>query len=186
MLARIHLASALLVIPQYAVWTFLLLWLVDIHDWSVGAASILVGATHALSAVGRIAAGWWSDRIGSRLRPLRWVAIAAVVVMVALGLMQASPVGIAVAVLATVVTVSDNGLAFTAVAERAGAFWSGRAFGLQNTGQYLTAAAVPPLLGIVVTHAGYGWGFGGVAVFAAAAVALVPRNPASSLPVDSK
>ncbi|WP_221933530.1 MFS transporter [Aeromicrobium piscarium] len=180
-LLRIHLASALLVIPQYAVWTFLLLWLVDVHDWSVAAASILVGATHALSAAGRIVAGWWSDRLGSRLRPLRWIAVAATLVMVVLGVAQSSPVGIVVAVVATVVTVSDNGLAFTAVAERAGAFWSGRAFGLQNTGQYLTAAAVPPLLGVVVTHAGYGWAFGGVAVFAAVAVALVPREEAAPM-----
>ena len=52
---------------------------------------------------------------------------------------------------ATVVTVADNGLAFTAVAERAGPFWSGRALGLQNTAQFLAAAAVPPLAGLTVT-----------------------------------
>ena len=50
----------------------------------------------------------------------------------------------ALMVLATVLTVADNGLAFTAVAERAGPFWSGRALGVQNTAQFLTASAVPP------------------------------------------
>ena len=47
-------------------------------------------------------------------------------------------------VVASTVTVADNGLAFTSVAERAGSYWSGRALGVQNTAQYLTAAAVAP------------------------------------------
>ena len=45
------------------------------------------------------------------------------------------------------VSVADNGLAFTAVAEIAGAHWSGRALGAQNTGQFLAAALVAPLVG---------------------------------------
>lgn len=177
-LVRIHVASALLVIPQYAIWTFMLLWLIDAHGWSTTAASALVAVTHVLSAGGRIGVGWWSDRLGSRLRPMRWVAIAAAVVMLGLGLLEGNPLGIALAVVATVVTVADNGLAFTAVAERAGPFWSGRAFGIQNTGQYLTAAAVPPVLGAVVTAAGYGWAFGSVAVIAAFAVFAIPKDVA--------
>jgi len=68
----------------------------------------------------------------------------------------------------------DNGLAFTAVAEIAGPRWSGRAFGIQNTGQYLTAAAVPPVVGAIVELAGYGWAFAAVAVFPLVAVACVP------------
>ena len=58
-------------------------------------------------------------------------------------------------VVGTVVTVADNGLAFTAVAERAGPFWSGRALGVQNTAQFLTASAVPPLAGLLIAHRGY-------------------------------
>lgn len=177
-LVRIHLASALLVVPQYAIWTFMLLWLIDGHHWSTTAASTLVAFTHVLSAGGRIGVGWWSDHLGSRLRPMRWVAIAATAVMLGLGLFEASPFGIVLAIAATVITVADNGLAFTAVAERAGPFWSGRAFGIQNTGQYLTAAVVPPILGAVVSAAGYGWAFGCVAVIAAAAVFLIPKDAA--------
>ena len=58
-------------------------------------------------------------------------------------------------VVASTVTVADNGLAFTSVAERAGSYWSGRALGLQNTAQYLTAAAVAPVAGLAITHWGY-------------------------------
>lgn len=173
-LVRIHAASALLVIPQYVVWTFMLLWLIDRHGWTAGAAGALYAVTQVLGAAGRIGAGWWSDRVADRLGPMRWVAIAATVVMLVLAIIDGSPAAIAVMVLATMITVADNGLAFTAVAEIAGPRWAGRAFGLQNTGQYLTAAAVPPVVGAIVEHAGYGWAFALAAIFPAVAVLLVP------------
>lgn len=173
-LTRIHAASALLVIPQYVVWTFMLLWLIDRHGWSAGAAGLLYAASQVLGAAGRIGAGWWSDRVGDRLGPMRLVAVAATVVMVVLAVLDGSPVAIAIMVAATVITVADNGLAFTAVAEIAGPRWSGRAFGIQNTGQYLTAAAVPPVVGAVIQQAGYGWAFALAATFPLFAVLLVP------------
>src|SRR5690606_17973827 len=143
--------------------------------WSVGAAGALYAATQLLGAAGRIGAGWWSDRIADRLRPMRQIAVAAAVVMLVLAVLDGSPVAIAAMVAAAVITVADNGLAFTAVAEIAGPRWSGRAFGIQNTGQHLTAAAVPPVVGLLIQHCGYGWTFAAVALFAAAAVPLVPR-----------
>jgi hypothetical protein len=100
--------------------------------------------------------------------------MAATFVMLLLALLDGTPAAIAVMVAATVVTVADNGLAFTAVAEIAGPRWSGRAFGLQNTGQYLTAAAVPPVMGALIQYAGYGWAFATAAMFPLVAVALVP------------
>lgn len=173
-LLRIHAASALLVIPQYTVWTYMLLWLIDDRSWRAATAAILVAATHVLSSFGRIGVGWWSDRVGSRLRPMRQVAVLAAVTMAAVGLLQDVRLVVPIMVLAAVVTVSDNGLAFTAVAEIAGSRWSGRALGLQNTGQYLTASFVPPLIGAAVASWGYGWAFGLTSLFAVIAVALVP------------
>ena len=175
-LVRIHAVSVLLVVPQFLVWTFALVWLVQDRDWSPAAAGSLVAAAQVGGAVGRIAAGHLSDRVGSRLRPLRWVAVAAAAVMGLLGL--AAGLGWAVAVglmvVATVLTVADNGLAFTAVAERAGPFWSGRALGIQNTAQFLTASAVPPLAGLAITHAGYAAVFAVGALFPVLAAPLVP------------
>ena len=46
-------------------------------------------------------------------------------------------------------------LAFTAIAEIAGPFWSGRALGTQNTSQLLTAGIAPPLFGALIAMAGY-------------------------------
>lgn len=175
-LARIHGVSVLLVVPQFLVWTFALVWLVQDRGWSAAAAGSLVAATQVLGALGRIAAGQLSDMVSSRLRPLRWVAIAAAVSMALLGLTAELDWGVAVAlmVLATVITVADNGLAFTAVAERSGPFWSGRALGVQNTAQYLTASAVPPVAGLAVTHWGYPAAFALAALFPVAAIGLVP------------
>jgi hypothetical protein len=75
---------------------------------------------------------------------------------------------------AVILSVSTNGLAFTAVAEHAGASWAGRALGIQNTGQNALAAATPPVLAAVIGAAGYATAFGVVALFPLAAAALVP------------
>ncbi|MET0929053.1 MAG: MFS transporter [Aeromicrobium sp.] len=173
-LTRIHLASALLVVPQFTVWTYMLVWLTDDKGWSTLAASALVAATQVLGAAGRIGAGWWSDLVGSRLGPMRIVAIAAAATMLALGLLSGTPLGIALIVIATAITVADNGLAFTSVAEIGGPYWSGRAMGLQNTGQYVVSALVPPLVGAVVEGRGYGFAFAAVALFPLIAIPLVP------------
>lgn len=177
---RIHVASMLLVIPQFTVWTYMLVWLIDERGWSTFSASALVAGTQILGSAGRIAAGAWSDHVGSRLGPMRLVAAAAAATMLALGALEGTVLAVALMVVATIVTVADNGLAFTSVAEISGPFWSGRALGTQNTGQFLTSAAVPPVVGAVVTGAGYGWAFAAVAVFPLAAIGLVPvrgENP---------
>jgi sugar phosphate permease len=179
-LARIHGVSVLLVVPQFLVWTFALVWLVQDRAWSPAAAGSLVAGAQVAGALGRIAVGHLSDVVGGRMRPLRWVALAAGATMAALGLTAGLDWSVAVAlmVLATVLTVADNGLAFTAVAERAGPFWSGRALGVQNTAQFLTASAVPPLAGLAVTHYGY------AATFALGAV--LPLLAAPLVPVDDE
>lgn len=175
-LLRVHAVSVLLVLPQFVVWTFALVWLVQDQGWSPAAAGSLVAAAQLGGALGRIAVGQLSDLVGARLRPLRWVALAAGALMLGLGAASGLDAALAVPllVLATVVTVADNGLAFTAVAERAGPFWSGRALGAQNTAQYAAAAAVPPLAGLAIASVGYSATFALVAVFPLLAVALVP------------
>jgi predicted MFS family arabinose efflux permease len=175
-LHRIHGVSVLLVVPQFVVWTFALVWLVQDRDWSPAAAGALVAGAQVAGALGRIGAGQLSDIVASRMRPLRWVTVAAAATMVALGAAAGldTPFAVPLVVVATMVTVADNGLAFTAVAERAGPFWSGRALGVQNTAQFLTAAAVPPLAGLTVTWLGYPATFALAAVFPLAALAMVP------------
>ncbi|MFG1795592.1 MFS transporter [Nocardia sp. NPDC049149] len=176
---RIHAVSVLLVIPQGVVWTFALLWLHRDVGWSLAAAGILVTGTQILGAAGRIGAGAWSDRVGSRLGPLRTVAIAAVLSMAALALTAWAHMwwaAIPLLVAASVITVSDNGLAFTAVAELAGPYWSGRGLGIQNTGQNLAMAAVPPAFGALIATSGFAAAYLVAAGLAVAAVPLVPTG----------
>lgn len=183
-LLRIHLVSLLLVVPQFTVWTFTLVWLQIGRDWSPEAAGAAVAVAQVLGAASRIAAGSISDRVGSRTRPLRWISVAAGASMLLLGGAMAQGWWIAVPLmgLASAITVADNGLAFTAVAERAGPFWSGRALGLQNTGQYLTASLVPPLAGTLVPLIGYGATFALSGLFPIVAVRLVPRRDPQRAP----
>ncbi|MCH6468771.1 MFS transporter [Sinomonas terrae] len=176
-LLRIHAVSVLLVVPQFTLSTFGLVWLiadVGLDSVSAGAA---VSIAQVVGAFGRIAVGVWSDRLGSRVRLLRWVAVAAAVTM---GLAAATDVAslraaaVAAFVIATIVSVADNGLAFTSVAEAAGPRWSGKALGAQNTGQFIAASGVGPAVGALVTVLGYPLAFCLVAAAPLAAIPLVP------------
>ncbi len=185
---RIHAVSLLLVVPQVLVWTFTLVWLMTERGWSAGAAGLMVTVAQLFGAAGRIAAGRWSDLAGSRLHPVRWIAAAAAASMGLLALLDRldSPLAVVVMVVASVVTVSDNSLAFTAIAEIAGPFWSGRALGVQNTSQLFTAGIVPPAFGALITALGFSAAFAVCALFPLAALPLVPvhadplRHPAGS------
>jgi MFS family permease len=176
---RIHAVSVLLVVPQGMVWTFTLVWLMSDRGWSAASAGTLVTVAQVLGAAGRIAAGRWSDVAGQRLRPIRTIALAASATMGLLALTDwlGSPISVALIVVASVITVSDNGLAFTAIAEIAGPYWSGRALGTQNTSQHLATASSAPLFGALIGLAGYPAAFAVCALLPLLAVPLVPADP---------
>lgn len=178
-LARIHAASILLVIPQYVVWTYALVWLITDRAWDETAAGLVITAAQILGALGRVAVGVWSDRAGSRLRPLRIVSIGVAVSMLALAAASLLPndtLAVAVLLVASLTTASPNGLAFTAVAEIAGPYWGGRALGVQNTGQFIFAAAVGPAFGALIATVGFPASFALAAIAPAAAVPVVPTD----------
>jgi sugar phosphate permease len=173
---RIHGASALLVVPQFAVSAFTLVYLVSERHWDPIAAGRLVFAFQVAGAIGRVAAGVWSDAVRSRLGPMRQLAItsSALMTVLALGAWAHAWWVIVGFALGAVVTVADNGLAFTAVAEIAGMSWAGRALGVQNTGQNVAALLTPPLLAAVIGDSRYAVGFAVVAILPLLAVPLIP------------
>jgi sugar phosphate permease len=183
---RIHGVSVLLVVPQAVLWTFALVWLMADRGWSAASAGAVVTVAQLLGAAGRIAAGRWSDVVGSRLRPIRTIALAAALSMGALALTDwlSSPVSVALMVVASVITVSDNGLAFTSVAEIAGPFWSGRALGTQNTSQHLASAVAAPVFGGLIGVAGYAAAFAVAAILPLIAIPLVPVDARSTVPSE--
>ena len=173
---RLHAASAMLVVPQFAITAFATEYLVREQHWSTTSAGAFVAAIQIAGAVSRIGSGVWSDRVGSRLRPMRQLAVGATLVLLAFALGAAFAPWLAIVALAVggVVTVADNGLAFTAVAEIAGSAWAGRALGVQNTGQNIASSLTPIALGAVVGTAGYAIGFVVAAAAPVAAIALTP------------
>ncbi|MFD8495202.1 MFS transporter [Amycolatopsis sp. NPDC059657] len=173
---RVHGASSLLVVPQFAVSAFAPVYLVAVWHWSPLAAGWFLAAVAVLGAAGRLVSGRWSDRVGSRLRPMRQLAVAsaAVMLLVALGDRTWPWLVVLALVLAAVITVSDNGLGFTASAELAGIDWAGRAMGAQNTTQNIAAALTPPLLGLVIGDTRYALAFAIAAVFPLLAIGLIP------------
>jgi len=177
-LRRIHAVSALLMVPQTLTVTFMLIWLITNYRCSIVAAGCVVTVSQLLGAAGRIMVGRWSDRVGSRLRPVRIMAVAGVLVMA--GLAFADHLGLLIAVplmvAAAVVSVLDNGLESTAITEYAGPFWSGRALGLQNTYQRLMAAGTPPVIGDLIAGSGYPLAFAICGLFPLLAVPIVPAK----------
>ena len=178
-LQRVHAVSVLLVIPQSMLWTFVPAWLIVGHRWSPLAAGVLVTVTQVIGAIGRIVAGRASDVVGSRMKPIRVIAVAAGVSAAALALTDAigSPIAVVVMVIATVSAVADNGLAFTAIAEFAGPSWSGRSLGVQNTAQYVATAAGTAVFGRLIDASGYPAAFGIAAIAPLIAIGLVPKDP---------
>lgn len=173
---RIHAVASLMMVPQTVTVTFMLVWLMHHHNWSVAAAGGLITLAQMLGALGRIAVGRWSDRVGSRMRPVRIIAIAAAATLALLALTDGGGSGydVVLMVAVSVIAVLDNGLEATAITEFAGPFWSGRALGVQNTAQRVTAAAAPPIFGALIMAANYPAAWALCGLFPLAAVPLVP------------
>lgn len=181
---RVHLASSLMVIPQFTVAAFAFDYLVSDRGWSTSAAGPLLAGAQVAGAGSRLAAGWWSDRAGSRLGPMRSLCLAtcAALLLLAAGAASGTALVVLAVLLAAILTVSTNGLAFTAVAERAGQAWAGRALGVQNTAQNIVAAATPPVIATLIL------GVGPISGYPAAfsTVVLLPLLAAVALPVAAE
>ncbi|HEY9523164.1 MAG TPA: MFS transporter [Thermopolyspora sp.] len=173
---RVHGASMLLVVPQFATAAFALAYLVSVRHWEQAAAGQLVAAAQFAGAGGRLLCGRWSDRVASRVRPMRQLALVNGLVMLLLAWATQDESGASTPLLiaALAVSMSGNGLAFTAVSELAGSVWAGRALGAQNTVQNLVAAATPGLLGALIAGPGYGAAFALAGIFALGAAGATP------------
>lgn len=175
-LARIHLASSALVVPQFAMSAFTLVYLVGQRHWDPAVAGRMIFGFQLAGGLGRIVSGVWSDRVGSRLVPMRQLAVtsATLMALLALGAALHSWWIVAVFAVSAVITVADNGLAYVAVAETAGPAWAGRALGVQNTVQNLASVATAPVLAAIIGDTRYALGFAVVALFPVLAAPLTP------------
>jgi MFS family permease len=175
---RIHGAAMLLVVPQFATAAFTYDYLVVERGWQPAAAGQLLAGVQVFGAFCRVGCGRWSDLVGSRLRPMRQLAVvngsAGLLAAAAISLHTAAGTGLLLAAL--VIAMTGNGLAFTAVAELAGSAWAGRALGVHNMVQNMVGAVTPAVFGAIITGSGYATGFAIAALFALIAVGTTPGD----------
>ncbi|MDX6477277.1 MAG: hypothetical protein QOH95_2788 [Gaiellaceae bacterium] len=164
---QLSIGSSLLIAPQLCVAGFTVLYLHERRGMSAGGAAAVLAVMQALAVVGRISAGRWSDVRGSRLGPLRAIALTAFALVTLMTLLLDAPLPLLVPVLvaAGVLSMSWNSLSFAAAVELAGHGRSGSAIGLQQTLLNGPGAAYPGLFGALVAASSWHVGFAVVAVF---------------------
>jgi len=167
--------SSLYLVAQLAVVSFLVLFLHDERGLSDGEAAAVLAAVQVVAAALRIGGGRWSDRIGSRLRPLRIVGIGSAVTLALATAALSAPLVVLLPafVLAGGLSMAWNGLSFTAAAEIAGRTRSGAALGMQQSALAAAGAIVPPAFAAVVAATSWRVGFGIAALFPLAGVQLL-------------
>jgi sugar phosphate permease len=177
---RVAVAGALIVAPQMCVVGFTVLLLHDHRGVAAGRAAAVLAVVQALGIAARIAAGRWSDVVRSRLRPLRVIALAdAVLVAVCAGVLDRPLVVLLpLLVVAGVLSMSWNGLAFAAAIEIAGHRRSGVAIGLQQSVLNGFGAVYPGAFGALVGGTSWTWGFLAVAAFPVLGLAVLRPLPA--------
>jgi len=154
---------------------FVVLFLHDERGFSSGEAAAVLGGGQVLAAALRIAAGRWSDVVGSRVRPLRLLGFASAATLALATVLLDSRAYLLVAafVLAAGVSMAWNGLSFTAAAEIAGRARSGAALGMQQTALAAAGAIVPPAFAGVVAAGSWRVAFALAAAFPLAGVQLL-------------
>ena len=167
--------SSFYLVAQLAVMGFLVLFLHDERGMSESAAAGVLGAMQVVAAALRIGCGRWSDRVGSRVGPLRLVGLAsALTLAVATAALSAQlALLIPAFVLAGGLAMAWNGLSFTAAAEIAGRARSGAALGMQQSALAAAGAVVPPAFAAVVAASSWRVGFALAAIFPLAGVQLL-------------
>jgi sugar phosphate permease len=145
--------TAVYVTAQIAITGFVVLFLHEHRNVSTHAAAALLAAINVLAIGARIAVGRVSDRLRTRLRPLRAIGVALAAATAAVAALTDAPLAALVPAFAVagVVSMAWNGLAFAAAAEAAGARRTGAALGFQQTLLGVVIAAVPPAFAAVAS-----------------------------------
>ena len=168
-------ASSFYLVAQLAITGFLVLFFHEERGLTTAAAAGVLAGVQVVAAAMRISGGRWSDRLGSRIRPLRIVGVgSAITLAVAVVLLSAPlPLLIASFILAGGLSMSWNGLSFTAAAEIAGRARAGAALGMQQSALAAAGAIVPPAFAAIVAASSWRLGFALSAAFPLAGVALL-------------
>jgi sugar phosphate permease len=148
--------TALYLTAQIGLTSFVVLFLHDYRHVSKETAGALLAAINVLAVGARIGAGLLSDRLGTRLRPLRGIGLLLAASSAAVALLTNAPLPLLAILflLAGMLSMSWNGLSFAAAAETAGSARTGAALGFQQTMLGVVVAVFPPIFALV---AGASW-----------------------------
>jgi sugar phosphate permease len=143
--------TALYLTAQIGITGFVVLFLHEHRHVSTHAAAALLATINVLAIGARIGAGRISDRMRTRLWPLRVIGIALAAATAAVAALLDAPLAVLVPAFAVagVLSMAWNGLAFAAAAEAAGAGRTGAALGFQQTLLGVVVAGAPPAFAAV-------------------------------------
>ena len=144
--------TAMYLTAQIGITGFVVLFLHDHRHVSTHAAAGLLAGINVVAIAARIGSGQISDRVGTRLRPLRAIGIALALATAAVAALVDGPLAalIPAFVIAGVLSMAWNGLAFAAAAEAAGAARTGAALGFQQTLLGVVVAGFAPVFAVIV------------------------------------
>jgi len=172
---QLSVGSGLILAAQVSILSFLILFLHGERGLSTAAAAGVFAVIQALGAGARIVTGRWSDRLSARIAPLRRLALGLAVTLAAAAALLSAPlqVLIPVFVIAGALSLSWNGLSFTAAAELAGRRRAGAAIGFQQTALAITSAVAPPAFAAVVEAGSWSLAYGLAAAMPIAGIAVM-------------
>jgi sugar phosphate permease len=172
---QLSVGSALVLAAQISILSFLILFLHGERGLSTAAAAGVFAVIQALGAGARIVVGRWSDEIRARIAPLRKLAVGLTATLAAAAALLSAPlpVLIPVFVAAGALSLSWNGLSFTAAAELAGRRRAGAALGFQQTALAITSAIAPPAFAAVVEAGSWSLAYGLAAAMPVAGIAVM-------------
>jgi MFS family permease len=153
--------SGLYLITQVAIIGFVVLFLHDQRNVSAAAAAGVLAGIQVLAGALRIGGGRWSDKLGSRVVPIRRLGAATAVATGLVAALTGAPLWILVPafLVAGGLSMSWNGLSFAAAAELAGGARSGAAIGFQQSVLAGVGAAAPVLFAAFVAATSWRAGF---------------------------
>lgn len=172
---QLSVGSALVLAAQISILSFLILFLHGERGLTTAAAAGVFAVIQALGAGARIVVGRWSDEIRARIAPLRKLALGLTATLAAAAALLSAPLPllIPVFVAAGALSLSWNGLSFTAAAELAGRRRAGAALGFQQTALAITSAAAPPAFAAVVEAGSWSLAYGLAAAMPVAGIAVM-------------
>jgi MFS family permease len=167
---RLAVGAGLLVLCQNSMLAYLVLFLTGYRHLSLQTAALAFLITQIVGSAMRVVLGRWSDRLGSRVRLIRWIALAMAGSVLVTSALVDVPVAflLPVIVLATILSMGSTGLAYTVTAEIAGFEQAGRAIGFEITLFAIMGTIAPVAFGLTATLVGWHSAFALLAVFAVA------------------